>query len=71
MTPETIASVLADPIDLKAGRVSNFEASFQDEEAYRNCLGLGLCPRYWSKVGFDKEELASFGESAVGKTLDI
>jgi len=71
VTPETIASVLADPIDLKAGRISNFEASFQDEGAYRNCLGLGLCPRYWSKVGFEKEELASFGESAVGKTLDI
>ena len=71
VTPETIASVLADPQDLRTDRVANFERSFQDEEAYRGCLGLGLCPRYWGKVGFDKEELASFGESAFGKTPGI
>ncbi len=73
MTPETIASVLSDleDLDLRTERVANFEASFKDEGAYRDCIGLGLCPRYWSKAGFDKEEMASFGESAIGKTLDI
>ena len=70
VTPETIASVLSDPEDLRTDRVANFEASFQDEGAYRDCLGLGLCPRYWSRIGFNKDELASFGESAIGKALD-
>lgn len=69
VTPESVASILSDPADLKTERVANFEASFQDEGSYRDCLGLGLCPRYWSRVGFDKSELASFAESAFGKTL--
>jgi aldehyde:ferredoxin oxidoreductase len=68
---ETVASALTNPQDLATDNVANFEASFQDEGAYRDCLGLGLCPRYWSKVGFDKESMASFGESAVGKGLDV
>jgi aldehyde:ferredoxin oxidoreductase len=71
VTPETIASVLSDPEDLRTDRVANFEASFQDEGAYRDCLGLGLCPRYWSRIGFDKDEMASFGESAIGKAPDV
>ena len=71
VTPETIASVLSDLEDLRIDRVANFEASFQDEGAYRDCLGLGLCPRYWSRIGFDKDEMASFGESAIGKAPDV
>jgi aldehyde:ferredoxin oxidoreductase len=71
VTAEAIASSLSAPQDLETDGVANFESSFQDEGAYRDCIGLGLCPRYWSKVGFDKEEMASFGESAFGKAPDV
>jgi hypothetical protein len=71
VTLEAVASILSNPQDLRTDRVSNFEGSFQDEGAYRDCLGLGLCPRYWAKAGFDREELASFGASAIENAPDL
>lgn len=73
-TPESIASILSDSsrgldsanIDNPPG---NFERSFEDTETFRRCVGLGLCPRYWSKVGFDMGAIGPFAEAAVGRTL--
>ncbi len=47
-------------------KAENFERAFKKVEDYETCLGLGLCPRYWSKVGFDLQTIAPFAESAFG-----
>jgi len=47
----------------------NFEVSFDSLEKYEKCLGLGLCPRYWSKAGSDMTVVASFVEAALGRSL--
>jgi len=51
------------------GPPGNFEKSFDDPEDYKRCLGLGLCPRYWAKVGFDMAVIGTFAEATVGRTL--
>jgi hypothetical protein len=71
---ESVERVLADTlrargeahIDCPPG---NFERSFDDLGEYRRCLGLGLCPRYWSMVGFDLAAIGMFAEATVGRTL--
>jgi len=50
---------------LNAG-AKNFERAFVKEEEYLAALGLGLCPRYWSKAGWDLMSIAPFAESAFG-----
>lgn len=45
----------------------NFESSFYDVEQYKASLGLGVCPRYWSKVGFNLQGVVAYGQSALGK----
>jgi aldehyde:ferredoxin oxidoreductase len=47
--------------------VENFEASFDDRERYIECLGLGLCPRYWAKAGYDRKVIVETAEPALGK----
>ncbi len=68
-----VKQVLADPVDKRYSLIehvpSNFEASFADGDTYHRCLGLGLCPRYWSKVGFDQLEVASFATNLLGRTF--
>ncbi len=54
-------------IDMPPG---NFERSFDDLEDYRRCIGLGLCPRYWAKAGFDMGQIGEFSEAAMGRALD-
>lgn len=68
-----VKQVLADPFDKRHSLIErvegNFEKSFPDSETYLRCLGLGLCPRYWSKVGFDQLEVASFATNLLGKSF--
>jgi hypothetical protein len=66
LTIETADSILSKPSDIKNVRAMNFEASFEDVEQYRASLGLGVCPRYWSKIGFSLETVAAYGRSALG-----
>jgi len=68
---EKIDSVLSRPAEVKLAKMLNFEASFGVAGQYEACLGLGLCPRYWSKVGFDKTEIASFSESTLGTQFSL
>lgn len=68
---EEIESAVAKPADIKNVRAMNFEASFEDIEQYSNTLGLGVCPRYWSKIGFNLEGLAAYGQSAYGSMLKL
>ena len=63
---ETIGSALSKPTDVKNLRVMNFEASFSDMDQYKVCVGLGVCPRYWAKIGFNLEGVAAYGQSALG-----
>ncbi len=63
---ETIGSALSKPTDIKNLRVMNFEASFSDMDQYKVCVGLGACPRYWAKIGFNLEGVAAYGQSALG-----
>jgi len=63
----SVAEVLSDPSSVSQGRaVGNFELSFDDRAQYRSCLGLGLCPRYWSKIGYDEDAVTPYGEAALG-----
>lgn len=66
VTLEAVDSALAKPSDIKNVRAMNFEASFDDIEQYKISLGLGVCPRYWSKVGFNLQGVAAYGQSALG-----
>ncbi len=71
ITLESIDEVLAGgsggaPLQT-APTIGNFEQAFPDETTYRQCLGLGLCPRYWAKVGFGIENVASFARDAIGR----
>lgn len=52
--------------DLPNAGAKNFERAFAEEEEYLAALGLGLCPRYWSKAGWDLMSIAPFAESAFG-----
>jgi len=47
----------------------NFENSFPEPTQYLNALGLGLCPRYWAKAGFDIGAVNSVAEPALGQAL--
>ncbi len=73
VTLESVDEVLADPTNSKHGNLEhppgNFETSFDDEDTYRACLGLGLCPRYWAKVGFDMAQIVLFAQDLLGRTV--
>ncbi|HEX9907212.1 MAG TPA: aldehyde ferredoxin oxidoreductase N-terminal domain-containing protein [Thermoplasmata archaeon] len=63
----SVEQIISNPSTVGEAVVRNFEASFDDTSAYEDCLGMGLCPRYWSKVGFDRELVRSFAEPLLGK----
>ena len=73
VTMGSVDEVLANPADAKHSGVErspgNFETSFDSEDTYRSCLGMGLCPRYWAKVGFDMPEIGLFAQDLLGKTI--
>jgi len=67
VTSESVAAVVSGVRDIRTSATrGNFEASFPDRSTYIECLGLGLCPRYWSKAGFDKDVVARLANSALG-----
>lgn len=63
-----VESTLAKPHALANVRPFNFESSFTEAGQYAKSIGLGLCPRYWSKVGFDFEGALEYGRSATGSS---
>lgn len=60
-----IDALLSKPSDVKNVRAANFESSFKDVGDYRSAVGLGICPRYWAKAGFDFQAVAAYAESAL------
>ncbi len=66
---ELVSAVLSKPSDIAPSGARNFEDSFPDQATYDACLGLGLCPRYWAKAGFDFEAVSEYAKSALGRPL--
>ena len=62
---EAVDTALSQPSELKLSSRPNIEAGFKDPNQAAACLGLGLCPRYWARVGFDKEAAASYAKTAL------
>jgi len=62
---EAVDSLLSRPSDIANARPANFEASFKNVKDYKSAIGLGVCPRYWAKVGFDFQAVAAYAESAL------
>lgn len=62
---DAVASALSKPSEAVPSGAGNFEESFADRDVYRACLGLGLCPRYWAKAGFDFEVLWGYARSVI------
>ena len=52
---------------------SNMQGSFanalSDHVSYSRAVSLGLCPRYWGRVGLDMSSASPSIESAIGKPL--
>jgi len=65
-----IDAMIADPSDIKNSKARNFESSFNNTEDYRSAVGLGVCPRYWAKIGFDFKAVAVYAESALDLKLE-
>jgi aldehyde:ferredoxin oxidoreductase len=75
VTMESVDEVLSKPFDTKHMRVEhppgNFDPSFGDTDTYRTCLGMGLCPRYWAKVGFDAPQVGLFAQNLFGRSVPV
>jgi aldehyde:ferredoxin oxidoreductase len=63
---ESIGAILSNPSDIKNVRAMNFEGSFTDILQYKGSLGLGVCPRYWARIGFDLQGVMAYGQGALG-----
>ena len=68
--PDSVSSFLASD-RLGEAAVANsagkgFDATFDNPTEYNECLLLGLCPRYWSKVGYDREAISKAAASTMG-----
>ena len=66
---ESVKGLLAKPAEIGLVGGGNFEQSMQESRDYEVCLGLGLCPRYWGKVGFDLASISKCAEPALGSRL--
>lgn len=43
--------------------------SFRSCATFDECVGLGLCPRYWAKAGLDMDAVSACAEPALGRDL--
>ncbi len=66
---DSIEAMLASPADVPQASEGNFEQSLSRSSDYEKCLELGLCPRYWGKVGFDLASISACAESALGRRI--
>ncbi|MEW5748534.1 MAG: aldehyde ferredoxin oxidoreductase N-terminal domain-containing protein [Candidatus Thermoplasmatota archaeon] len=48
---------------------SSAKGSFRSLPAFDECVGLGLCPRYWTKAGLDMDAVSACAEPALGRGL--
>lgn len=74
VSPVSIRSILSskNPIErLGHAPEGGFAHALPDAADYVACLALGLCPRYWAKVCFDKDAISLAAEPAIGSRIEI
>lgn len=59
-----LASGEAEPFDR-----SSAQGSLRSLPTFDECVGLGLCPRYWAKAGLDMDAVSACAEPALGRGL--
>jgi hypothetical protein len=65
---ESVRRALASGSSGPADR-SSAPGSFGSLPTFADCLGLGLCPRYWAKAGLDMDAVSACAEPAIGRGL--
>jgi hypothetical protein len=55
--------------DMSPADRASAPGSFRSCASFEDCLGLGLCPRYWAKAGLDLTSLSECVEAALGRPL--
>ncbi|HIH01048.1 TPA: hypothetical protein HA259_03035 [Thermoplasmata archaeon] len=73
VTTDTIRPVLSGQVISEAAgpRPAGLFDGLLDEPSMSLCLQLGLCPRYWSRVGLDVSAISVAVEKASGVSLDL
>ena len=74
VTLESIDTILAsgEPSEIGPSTpMTGFARSFDNPEDHIACIASGLCPRYWAKVGFDRESIAAVASSAFGTSIAV
>jgi len=73
-TPSAVESLLSRPEDVVARPFEGYGSWLPSEKAdratFERFLSMGLCPRYWSLVGFDLSSVTACVESALGANLE-
>jgi hypothetical protein len=68
---EGFDGLIASPKDIapssEGSSGSGWWSAISDRRMNEACLGLGLCPRYWAKAGFDLGSLDPCVRSALGR----
>ncbi|MGD9963206.1 MAG: aldehyde ferredoxin oxidoreductase N-terminal domain-containing protein [Thermoplasmata archaeon] len=67
-TLEGVREALSSGSSSPADRVSA-AGSFRSHASFEECVGLGLCPRYWSKAGLSMDAVSACAEPAMGRAL--
>lgn len=65
----SVMDALAGGVDVAAADRRSVPGSFSSSPVFKECLTLGLCPRYWAKVGLDMAAIRGCAESAVGRSV--
>ncbi len=65
---EGVRKALASGASSPADRLSA-AGSFRSLATFDECVGLGLCPRYWAKAGLDMGAVSECAEPALGRPL--
>jgi aldehyde:ferredoxin oxidoreductase len=62
-------SALSSAQDIPRAGHSSIDGSFRTYQTYDQALALGLCPRYWGKVGLDVGSISKCAEPALGRPM--
>ncbi len=67
-TVESVKGALVSGSALTVDRPSA-TGSFRSLATFEECVGLGLCPRYWAKAGLDIDAVSACAEPGLGRPL--
>ena len=70
VSPDTLGALLAGPLPSReeavGGRGGMFDSSGMSVDEVERSVGLGLCPRYWGRIGLGGAGLKELVETALG-----